>query len=289
MLRRRLATALALLAVAASCSKLPKSASLMPATPVGDHVALEVFFVRVPQTDQAVIESLWSDVDEQSIPLDARRRLSANGFMVGQIGGQLPAAVTDLLKIRDDAPTVDARRATSVDLAKPTMLHRKQIDVYQPDTPNQIVVTGERERHEKLVVLFCDEEDGNPVVRGQNFYAAQGSLLTKVHPQPDGRVKLEIVPEIEHGNSVREITPQEGGNFSLRFTPRRKTFDGLRISLDLSPGEMLVFSCQGDRPGSLGQQFFTERQADVLNQIVVLIRVVQGKAADLFSDHPRAE
>jgi hypothetical protein len=281
--------ALALLAVAASCAKLPKSPSLMPATAVSDHVALEIFFVRVPQSDQATLESLWSDVDEQFIPLDVRRRLSANGFLVGQIGGQLPAAITDLLKVRDDAPTLDPSKPTSVDLAKPTILHRKRIDVYRPETPNQIVVTGELERHEKLIVLFCDEEDGNPVVRGQTFKAAQGSLLTKVHPQPDGRVKLDIVPEVEHGDSFREITPQDGGGFAMRVTPRRKTFDPLRIAVDLSPGEMLIFSCRPDRPGSLGQQFFTERQSDVLNQIVLMIRVVQGRSSDLFTDSTRGE
>ena len=74
-----------------------------------------------------------------------------------------------------------------------------------------------------------------------------------------------------------------------QIAQRRKTFDRLRISADLAPGEILVFSCQGDRPGSLGQQFFTERQSDVLNQIVLLIRLVQGKAGDLFADQPREE
>lgn len=281
--------ALSLLAVGASCSKLPKGASLMPSTPVSDHVALEVFFVRVPMGDQTVIGPLWSGVDEQAIPLDVRQRLGANGFVVGQVGGQLPAAITDLLKIRDDAPTLDENKPTSVDMAKPTILHRKRIDVYQPETPNQIVVTGERERHEKLVVLFCDEEDGSPTVRGQTFYAAQGSLLTKVHPQADGRVKLDIVPEVEHGDSVREITPQEGGGFALRFTPRRRTFDRLRVALDLAPGEMLIFSCQPDRPGSLGQQFFSDRQSDILNQVVLMIRVAQTTGSDLFSDRPHDE
>jgi hypothetical protein len=281
--------AIALLAVAASCTKLPKSRSLLPTTQVGDHVALELFFVRIPLENQTVLEPLWSDVDEQTIPLDVRRRLAANGFLVGQLGGQLPAAVTDLLKIRDDAPTVDAAQPISVDLAKPTLLHRKRIDVYQTETPSRIVVTGERERHEKLQVLFCDEVDDRPAVVGWTFRSAQGSLVTKVHPQPDGRVKLDIVPEIEHGDAVKTFTPQEGGTWSMQVASRGKTFDRLRISAGLSPGEMLVFSCLADRPGSLGEQFFTERRSDVLNQIVLLIRVVQGKAGDLFADQPRDE
>src|SRR5581483_6454357 len=121
----------------------------------------------------------------------------------------------------------DAGKATSVDLSKPMILHRKRIDVYRPDTPNQIVVTGERERHEKFVVLFRDEEEGR--VFGETLKAAQGSLVTKVHPQPDGRVKLNIVPEVEYGDSFREITPEEGGNFKMHIRPKHKTFDPLRI------------------------------------------------------------
>jgi hypothetical protein len=95
------------------------------------------------------------------------------------------------------------------------------------------------------------------------------------------------VPEIEHGDPVRKFSAQDGGVLTVQFAPQCKTFDGLRVAVDLSPGEMLVFSCQRDRPGSLGQQFFTERQSDVLNQIVLMIRVVQAQGADLFADSPR--
>jgi hypothetical protein len=289
MLRWPLAVVLALLPVATGCTKIPKNTSLMPSTPVPEHVALEVFFVRVPLGDQSVVGPLWSQVDEQAIGLDVRRRLTANGFVVGQVGGQLPVAVTDLLKISDDAPTLNAVQPTVVDLTKPTLVHRKRIDVYRPETPNRIVVTGQQERHEKLQVLLCEEDGDRPFVHGRTFKNAQGVLVTKVEPQPDGRVRLNVVPEVEHDQVRQHVTAQAGAGWEVEFVPPHETFNTLRFSATLSPGEMLILSCRGDRPGSLGHQFFTERQSDVLNQIVLIIRVVQGKADDLFIERSRDE
>jgi hypothetical protein len=288
MLRWPTAVLLAVI-VAAGCTQLPKNTALLPGTSASDHVALEVFFVRIPLDDQAVLGPLYSEIDEQAIPLPTRRRLAENGFIVGQVGGQLPDVVSDLLKVSDDAPTPDPRQATVLDVTKPVPVRRKRIDIYQVETPNRIVVTGDRQRHEKLIVLYRDEVDETQAVCGWTFANARGSLLTKVHPQSDGRVQLDLVPEVEYGEEQSKVTPQEGGAWTVVSALPHKSFDGLRINAKLSPGEMLIMTCQGDRPGSLGQQFFTERQDDAPHQIVLMIRVVQGKADDLFTNQPHDE
>ena len=288
-LRTSLALVAALVAITTGCTKIPKNTSLMAATQAPDHVALDVFFVRVPLSDQAVIRDLWSEVDEQAIPLEVRRRLVANGFVVGQLGAQLPAALVELLKIRDDAPTLDPTQPPAVDLTRPTLVHRQRLDIYRPDTPSRIVVTGQDQRHEKLQVLFCDEDGDRPFVWGDTFYNVQGVLSTTVQPEPDGRVKLTLAPEIEHDQARQKFTAQSGAGWEMEFAPPHRTFDSLRFSSTLSPGEILVVTCQGDRPGSLGQQFFTERRSDVLNQTVLLIRLAQGKADDLFSGQTPSE
>jgi hypothetical protein len=281
MIRWPSALPLALLAAFAGCSKIPRGASLLSAAPTSDHVALELFFVRFPREDASVAEALWSSVDEQAIELDIRKRLSANGFAVGQLGGHLPQALLDLLHVTEDAPAPAANQAALLDTSKPPVVHRKLIDVYQIETPNRIVVTGERERHAKLIVLFRDEADGG-TVRGWTFPHAQGSLLTKVVPEPDGRVKLDIAPEIEYGEARQHIEPGEGGAWTVQIIPPRKTFDALRFSATMSPGEMLIIGCRGDQLGSLGHQFFTDHQSDVPTQIVLLIRVLKAKSDDLF-------
>lgn len=280
MFRWPTAMPLALVAVVAGCSQLPKSASLLPTSPSADHVAIEIFFVRLASEDAAVRQALWAAVDEQAIDLDVRRRLTANGFIVGRVGGQLPPAVTDLLKIRGDAPAPSVDEAPTIVPTQAPLVHRKLIDVYQLDTPNRVVVVGDRERLPKLVVLYRDETDG--AVRGQTFKNAQGSLLTKVVPQSDGRVKLDIVPEIEYDEPRQKIEPGEGGAWTAVFAQPSKTFDGLRLSATLFPGDLLIFGCRDEGAGSLGQQFFIERQSDVRYQTIVLMRLMQTTADDLF-------
>ncbi|HVX10346.1 MAG TPA: hypothetical protein VHC22_04160 [Pirellulales bacterium] len=279
MIRWPFALPLALLAVAAGCSKLPRGASLLPAAPALDHVALELFFVRFPLEEQSASTALWSSVDEQTIDLDVRRRLSAAGLAVGQVGGQLPPALVELLHVSDDAPLPTANQVAVVDSSKPPVVHRKLIDVYQIETPSRIVVTGDRERHPKLTVLLRDESDA---VRGWTFRNAQGTLVTKVVPEPDGRVKLDIAPEVEYGEARQQIMPGEGGAWTMQIVPPRKTFDSLRFTATMSPGEVLIVGRRGDQPGSLGHQFFTDSRSDVPTQIVLLIRVMKGKADDLF-------
>lgn len=279
---------LAWLTAVAGCAKMPKSASLLPGTPAAEHVALELFFVHLPADKAAVTAALWSSVDEQAIDIDVRRHLAANGFIVGRVGGQLPAAITDLLQISGDAPTQPVDGPTVIVPTKAPLVHRKLIDVYQPETPNRVIVSGEREPIAKLVVLYRDEADGG-VVRGQTFKNARGSLLTKVFPQSDGRILLDIVPEIEHGEPQRQIEPAEGGAWTMQLVPPRETFDDLRVSTALVPGEILLFGCRDSRPGSLAEQFLTERQSDELRQIVVLIRVMQAKSDDLFREAEERE
>ena len=117
MFRWPTALLLAWLATAAGCAKMPKSAPLLAGAPAADHVALELFFVHLASDKAAVADALWSSVDEQVVELDVRRRLEANGFIVGRVGGQLPAAITDLLQITSDALN-DVQRAVSDDRPK---------------------------------------------------------------------------------------------------------------------------------------------------------------------------
>ena len=63
---------------------------LKPARMSPDSVVLDIFFVRFPFDDPQVNGQLWQEIDEQHFPPELRRRLTANGFRVGLVGGQLP-------------------------------------------------------------------------------------------------------------------------------------------------------------------------------------------------------
>ena len=80
----------------------------------------------------------------------------------------------------------------------------------------------------------------------------------KSFPQPDGRVRLELVPELHHGQP-RQRWIGEQGVLRLDASRPKRTFDDLALSAELAPGAMLVLSSLPNRPGSLGHHFFTEK------------------------------
>ncbi|HEX5445116.1 MAG TPA: hypothetical protein VFW87_14855 [Pirellulales bacterium] len=278
LLSLALGAPLALLAIG-GCAKLPKQAGSLFGPEAADAVALDVFFVGYPFGDETINGPLFSEIDQQEIPLDVRERLAANGFIAGVLGGQLPPIVGELLHLADLPP---AEHPPTVDLVNPPHVRRQLLKTFRVDDPASLITSGGKEPHALLTLLYRDEGQP-PAVRGWSLRNAKTILSTKIEPQDDGRVRLELMPAVEHGEARREIVPSEGG-LTIKMAPPRKTFDQLRLAAALSPGQMMVIGCRADRPGSLGDQFFTQRYSDRLEQIVLLIRLAQARPAELFAE-----
>lgn len=274
---------------AMGCAKLPTHRGSPFALETSDAVALDVFFVSYPFGDESINGQIFAEIDPQEIPLDVRRRLADNGFMAGIVGGQLPPIVGELLQLADQPPgepPPDASRPDDslpvVDVAHRPRVRRQLLKTFHADDPASLLTSGKKEPHSVLNVLFRDDGDP-PAVRGGRYVNAKTILSTKIEPQGDGRVKLELLPVVEHGEPRRDIVAGDGG-FTVKVAAPRKTFDGLRLAAMLSPGQMLVMGCRTDRPGSLGHQFFTQRFSDRLEQVVLLIRLAQARPAELFTE-----
>ncbi|HTN75552.1 MAG TPA: hypothetical protein VL096_09905, partial [Pirellulaceae bacterium] len=116
-------------------------------------------------------------------------------------------------------------------------------------------------------------------VTGQDFVEAQCLFAVKTFPQGDSRVRMELVPEVEHGQSKQRWIGQDGA-FHVESSKSHKVLDGLRMELLLSPGEVLVLSCTADQKG-LGKQFFAESKPG--EQKLLMIRLAQTQYDDLFA------
>lgn len=279
---------------AVGCAKLPAHRGSPFAPEAADAVALDVFFVSYPFGDESINDPLLAEIDPQEIPLDVRRRLADNGFVAGTVGGQLPPIVGELLQLADqppDGPPPDASPPGDglpvVDVAHRPRVRRQLLKTFHADDPASLLTSGKKEAHSVLNVLFRDDGDP-PAVRGGRYVNAKTILSTKIEPQDDGRVKLELLPVVEHGEPRRDIVAGDGG-FTVKVAAPRKTFDALRLAATLSPGQMLVVGCRTDRPGSLGHQFFTQRFSDRLEQVVLLIRLAQARPVELFAEEHLAE
>ena len=78
-------------------------------------------------------------------------------------------------------------------------------------------------------------------VRGHQLTDARCTLSLKAHPQGDGRVKLNVTPEIEHG----EMKARWGGSEGMMIqqtTQDRLILDRLSFDALLGPGNILLLS-----------------------------------------------
>jgi hypothetical protein len=237
-----------------------------------DSVELEIFFVRAPLGDPEANETLWSELDEQALDPILRRGLAENGFRVGLAGSQMPAGVERLLGLEGRAPTTEEECLVNVDQDAKVCRRRLQI---RAGRRSEIVAS---EVYDELPMLLRE----NGQLRGRSFAKGQGVLAVKTFPEGDGRVRLELVPELHFGESRQQW---RGGEemFYLESGRPREALDQLQVAATLAPGQMLVLASLPDRPGSLGHHFFTQRAGGEIEQKLLVIRVAQTQYDDLFT------
>jgi hypothetical protein len=117
-------------------------------------------------------------------------------------------------------------------------------------------------------------------ISGQNYSQAQGIFSIKSFPQPDGRVRLELVPELHHDQPIPRWVGTQG-MIRLESSRPKQVYDHLTITVNLSAGSMLILSSLPDRPGSLGHHFFTESNGS-LEQKLLIVRLAQTQSDGLF-------
>jgi hypothetical protein len=267
----------ALLAPAAGCFRpviQPCRSPLKPAQMSADSVVLEMFFIRVPYGDAAANDTLWKEIDEQHFSPDMRQRLSRNGFRAGMIVGQLPVELSKLLELADKPVDSGKSEGTKVDSleAEPRVVRRRL--QLRADHRGEIIASGV---YDTLTVLT---NDGGRL-SGRTFAQGQGLLAVKTFPQPDGRVRLELVPELHHGQP-RQRWVGGAGMIRLDTSRDRQVYADMTLSAELDPGAMLVLGCLPDRQGSLGHYFFTE-ESGRLEQKLLVIRLSQTQHDGLFN------
>lgn len=274
--QRRVAL-LAILAVGSGCARwvtnLPEETSKLPPPRMSpDSVVLELAFVRIPVTDQATNDAVWAEADEQHFPPELRRQLSANGLRMGVLGQELPQKLREAL----DAASAQALEDRSEDVAtSDTEVNRAQRRLQcRTGRRAKIVVT---KTHAKLPLLTIEEGQ----IRGNELTNAQCLFAFKPYPQGDGRVRLDMTPEVEHGEMTTRWVGQEG-SLMQRVGRERLVLDRLRSAATLALGQVLVISTTSEVKG-VGERFFTEPAGGTVERTLLLVRVAQTQFDDLFA------
>lgn len=259
------------------CQELPKRSArslLRPVQMSPDSVVIDIFFIRFPFADPEANSDLWAEIDEQAFPSELRQRLSRNGFRAGLVAGPVPSLLWRLLEMPDKSLTPGGNLEVRVtDLGGDPKVVRRHVQV-RAGQRTEIQASGV---YARLPVLVCDARG----LCGQEYAEAQGVLALRADPQPDGRVRVRLVPEVHHGQPRLQRIPTPGG---MRLEPGRprRAFDDLAMEATLQPGHMLLLSSLPQKPGSLGHYFFTQDTAGKLEQKLVVIRLSQTQRDDLF-------
>ncbi len=242
-----------------------------------DSVGLEIFFVRLPAADTQAYDSIWHEADEQRFSVPLRRQLAENGLRAGGLGWQRPAAVQRLLDEQSERAVqpVDPQQGiqvTELDRTSPIRIRQLQV---RPGRRSEIIAST---TYESLPLLV--REGG--VLKGRSYQNCQGILALHAYPEPDGQVRLAVWPEMHHGQPRHRFTGSDGV-LKLETGRPRDLFEYLALDVALAPGEMLVLGNHADRPGSLGDCFFHERQQGQPERKLILIRVAATQRDDLFA------
>lgn len=242
-----------------------------------DSVVLDMFFVRFPFGDPAVNDKLWEQVDEQQFPSMLRERLGHNGFRVGVISGQMPAELTKLLELADKpAPSGSIETTKAGNLGADPRVVRRHLQL-RTGQRSEILASSV---YPELPVLMC--ESGQ--IAGQTYSQAQGVFAVKSFPQPDGRVRLQLTPELHYGQP-RQRWVGEQNVMRLETSRPRKTYDDMTLTADLAPGAMLILASLPNRTGSLGHHFFTQNDGRIEQKLLV-VRLSQTQHDGLFDAPP---
>lgn len=275
--RRKFVLLLAVLAIAGCGTTLPMQhgkSPLMPTQMSPDSIVLDMFFVRIPFGDPGVNEKLWKEIDEQQFAPELRERLARNGFRVGLVSGHIPVELSKLLELSDKpTPSADMEGAKVDALEVEPRVVRRHLQL-RAGKRGEIVVSG---IYPQLPMLLSDAGH----VSGQTYNDAQGVFSLKSFPNADGRVRLELVPEVQHGQPQQKWVPGQGMLRLEAGRPKRE-FDDMAMNAHLTPGAMLVLSSLPNRPGSLGHYFFTENDSR-LEQKLLLVRLSQTQPDVLFN------
>ena len=245
-------------------SELPKR------TVSEDTVMLEMARISRGSLEEQAFEGVWQEVDEQSIPLDKRRELSANGFRVGIIDFHVPAVIRDIIKGKEGTKGLNGEEMVQVDGEERASINHSYFP--RGKLSEYIMVPLQPE------VSLLERVDG--VVRGETYEDAECKFIMKAFPQNDGRVKITITPEIHYGQARQRIEPGEG-MFRLETRKESRVLSQVEFAATLEPGQTLLISGTNE-PMGIGQVYFQRESGGALRRQVLLIRVAGTQFDDLF-------
>lgn len=234
-----------------------------------DAVVFDVLIAHVPYNERDLVHDLWRDVDELELEPATRRALNEQGFRVGLLGASAPESLSKLLALKGRElrtsleETVDRSRVESalapISYSKPVSL---------------------RSGMKSTIVVRSDVVPSAPILEKSADGALEGKTYSNVSPvfsvaieqSADGSVLFDLSPFLRYG-SPQPVTRYQHGQLVKTQEQPTKSFDNLRFSQGLRPGQFLVIGASDANTNALGKYFFNEG-GDDFEQTVLVLRLL---------------
>jgi len=228
---------------------------LKPLPTLRDGIRLDVFFIDRHVGDPRIGESMWRSISQGgSLDPEAVTRLNSYGFRFGTVSANPPVAVQSLI-LHTDSSTQERTLHQSFEF--PTGQHSILEVVPLPEGIDVTVPTPEGPRTLKL-------------------HQAKSVLRLRAERIEDGWARLEVVPEIHHGEKLNRAVPAER-EWVMTSSQDVMPIYSLRFHAELNRGEMAVIGTNTHSQSPIGRIFFRNTQGDPIERIVMV------RLADVFT------
>jgi len=238
-----------------------------------DSVAVEIFNIPIAPHQHGLLQQLWQEVDEQSLPPQLRRELFAEGFRAGVLGSLISPALAELLRVsadaRADTPWGELQEVSVAEATRGPTIARN-LHALLPGMRAIIQIFDESKRLPEISLFWKEEE----MICGQTYRGALGLICISATANRDGSAQIQIVPELEHGLLEQKIRMQSAILVQETGRPRR-TFESLTISQRLLPGQWLLMGATTLDSTGAGKAFFS-RMTSAPEQRLLAIRFVSA-------------
>ena len=238
-----------------------------------DTVVIEAVSIRFPEEHAQALNDIWRVVDESVIDLATRRALHANGIQCGVLVGEMPQVVRARLKelnAKDPGNSLERLGLAAEVISDTQRLHchagrRKELSL-RPGLNDSLTVLHTR--------------DG--LIHGNTYTQPRVLMDLRATPLGDGRARLKLVPEIEHGQPQEVFQSSHIAQF-VKPDRKQQRWDYLAMETALSPGQFL-FCTLTDPPRGLGQAFFSTRTSErTTERVLLVIRLMSSQLDELFA------
>lgn len=224
-----------------------------------NSVEIDIVFVDRPVSDPLLGKTLWREVDQVgTLSADQRATIREAGLLVGHVGSSPPDALQSLLNLTDEDLERQRREANGL----PKTAARRIALPAGTDT--------ELWSSEAVPQRSVPLPDGKKL----DLTNVRGLLRLRAERSQDGWARLDFTPEVHHGEiSTRPFAATTG--WIYRTTQEVIPCYAQQFSANLNVGEMLVITCDRDRPGTLGQSLFQFEDTTGLKQRLVVVRLAE--------------